>query len=357
MAVSRANPQTHPEHRASLRSESARQKARRRARLLGALCLVAVFAHCGVPEVVLETDDPFSDTCRSLYDDSCGRPCGSDPDCASGLYCDPSGRCNADCKGESGICGDNEMCSPTGRCEALQSATTTSTTSSGGATGTTGVFITTGSGGQAGAGGSDECAAVREQATEKKRPMDIVVAIDNSASMAGEIVAVQQRINSEFADIIESSGIDFRVIMVSRYGNVFVQNYDGGQFQDSAFAVCIGAPLSTLTCPADADESTPPVLHNPPNFYHHSTDIGSRNLWCRLLEAFDTSDPYPNPRTEFTPIAEDGWQAFLREDAFKVFIAITDDSPTNTGLDGCSESEFTDDRAGAEAFDVALRTL
>ncbi|HTV25095.1 MAG TPA: hypothetical protein VMG12_40655, partial [Polyangiaceae bacterium] len=86
--------------------------------------------------------------------------------------------------------------------------------------------------------GTQPCAAVTGQATLSKRPMDIIVSIDNSGSMAGEIQAVQQRINSDFAAIIGGSGINYRVIMVSRYGNVFSENtslpYDG------AFAVCIG---------------------------------------------------------------------------------------------------------------------
>src|SRR5690606_29760723 len=64
--------------------------------------------------------------------------------------------------------------------------------------------------------GTQPCAAVTGQATLRKRPMDIIISIDNSGSMAGEIEAVQQRISDDFAQIIEQSGIDYRVIMVSR---------------------------------------------------------------------------------------------------------------------------------------------
>jgi hypothetical protein len=214
------------------------------------------------------------------------------------------------------------------------------------------------------------CDRVTDKGTLVKRPMDIIVSIDNSASMQGEIAAVQERINSDFASIIAASGIDYRVIMVSRYGNVFVSNYDGGQASDSAFSVCVGAPLGTLDCPDDNMSATPLVAHNPPRFYHHSTDIGSNNMWCRLLGSYDVTDPFPaDPRstgnangTPWVPIATTGWGTYLRPEAFKVFIGITDDSPSGSGGNGCgnmrnSGLNGTNDQAGANAFDTVLRTL
>ncbi len=214
------------------------------------------------------------------------------------------------------------------------------------------------------------CDTVTGKADLVKKPMDIIVAIDNSASMAGEIQAVQARINNDFASIIQASGIDYRVILVSRYGNVFDQNYDGGAPQDSAFSICVGAPLSTLTCPQSQNATTPLVSHNPPRFYHHSTDIGSNDMWCRLLDSYDKTDPYPaDPRstgdqngTPWVPIAPNGWSAYLRPEAFKVFIGITDDSPSGSGGGGCPNMRGlglngTSNQAGADAFDTTLRTL
>ncbi len=322
--------------------------------LLAVVCGCTLVLHCGsVPEVLVESDDGFDGVCHSLYGAACDKSCGRDADCSSGLHCGSDGTCTAECDGDTVTCGGSEMCTERGRCEPTPGV------GGSGSGGTGSIIMTTGSSGAAGDGGEGggECGAVYEEATEVKRPMDIVVVIDNSASMEGEIVAVQERINSEFADIIDNSGIDYRVIMVSRYGNVFDENFDGGGPFDSAFSVCIGSPLSSLECPAAEDDPTPPVAHNPPIFYHHSTDIGSRNLWCRLLDAYDTSDPYPNERDDFVPIAEQGWQEFLRPDAFKVFIAITDDSPTTSGDASCAGTNFSDDLDGARAFDEALRTL
>jgi hypothetical protein len=197
--------------------------------------------------------------------------------------------------------------------------------------------------------GTEPCAAVTGQATLRKRPMDIIVSIDNSGSMAGEIQAVQQRINDDFAQIIADSGIDYRVIMVSRYGNVFSENtalpYDG------AFAVCIGDPLGGSDCPSSAGDTTPALVNDRPRFFHHSTNIGSSNTWCQITSSYNAA----------STSAPNGWQEWLRADAFKVFLAITDDSPrlNVSGDQGrCADgTNFSDDREGAENFDAALRAL
>jgi hypothetical protein len=197
--------------------------------------------------------------------------------------------------------------------------------------------------------GTEPCAAVTGQATLRKRPMDIIVSIDNSGSMAGEIQAVQQRINDDFAQIIADSGIDYRVIMVSRYGNVYSENtqlpYDG------AFAVCIGDPLGGSDCPTSSGDSTPALVNDRARFFHHSTNIGSNNMWCQLTGSFNAA----------ATSAPNGWQEWLRPGAFKVFIGITDDSP-RTNADGnqgrCADgTSFTDNLTGAQNFDTALRDL
>jgi len=197
--------------------------------------------------------------------------------------------------------------------------------------------------------GTQPCAAVTGRATLNKRPMDIIISIDNSGSMAGEIEAVQQRINDDFAQIIEDSGIDYRVIMVSRYGNVHSENtslpYDG------AFAVCVGDPLGGSACPTSSGAATPALVNDRERFFHHSTNIGSNNMWCQLTSAYNAA----------STDAPSGWKQWLREGAFKVFIGITDDSPrtNSSGNQGrCADgTSFTDDLAGAQAFDTALRGL
>ena len=200
-------------------------------------------------------------------------------------------------------------------------------------------------------GNGETCATVEGEAGEVKRPIDIIVSIDNSSSMSQEIEAVQERINDDFAAILEDSGIDYRVILVTRYG--WVEDSVGG----SNHPVCIGPPLGVASC---TDDGYPMLELNPPNFYHHSTDIESRNMWCRLLSSLDSSDEVESsdardsgdPHFPWAPVAPDGWREWLREGSFKVFVGITDDRPGGNGCD-----QFGDSLAGAQAWDEALRSL
>lgn len=200
-------------------------------------------------------------------------------------------------------------------------------------------------------GNGESCASVEGEATEVSRPIDIIVSIDNSSSMNQEIAQVQARINDDFAQILENSDIDYRVIMVSRYG--LVEEDVGG----SDNPVCIGPPLGLASC---TDSNYPALELNPPIYYHHSTDIESRNMWCRLLTSFNSADEVESndarnagdPYFPWTPLAPNGWQDWLRDDSFKVFVGITDDAP---GDNGCEE--YPDSLAGAQAWDEDLRTL
>jgi hypothetical protein len=149
------------------------------------------------------------------------------------------------------------------------------------------------------------CATQSASATLTKKPVDIIVVIDNSGSMTQEIVGVQQNINQNFATIIENSGLDYRVIMVTRHGSA-----------TSTQSVCVEAPLSGIPAGGCSPPPAQPV-NNPPRFFHYSVEIASRNSWCQILNTIDKPD-------EFN-LAPMGWQQWLRPDAYKTFIEITDD--------------------------------
>lgn len=179
------------------------------------------------------------------------------------------------------------------------------------------------------------CATQSSEATLVKKPVDVIIVIDNSGSMTIEIEGVQDNINTNFANIIEASGIDYRVIMLTRHGSA-----SNGQ------SVCIEAPLSGIPAGGCVPPPGEPV-NNPPKFFHYSVEIGSHNSLCRILETFDTAD-----ENNFAP---NGWSEWLRDDSYKVFIELTDD--------GVSCGDYNDGNnvnggnAVADAFDADLLAL
>jgi hypothetical protein len=167
------------------------------------------------------------------------------------------------------------------------------------------------------------CVALESTATLKKKPVDIIIAIDNSGSMSGEIKEVQNQINQNFADIIEASGIDFQVIMVTRHGNV-----DSGNE-----SVCISGPLSGTTCspvPTQPAETT--------RFHHINVEISSYNALCRLIKMYNSPD---NEYDNYT-LHPQGYGPLLRPDALKTFMVITDDRVDNGQQNGCTSPIFDD---------------
>jgi hypothetical protein len=147
-----------------------------------------------------------------------------------------------------------------------------------------------------------------------------------------------------------ASGIDYRVIMFSRYGDVDIA------VGNSDHPICIKKPLGGNDCLAP---STEPLTLNAPRFYHYSADVGSLDSLCLLLGSYSLPDERASDGRAWTAKAANGWSQWLREDAFKVFMEITDDDVN------CSSYGYTfkdnDTTAGgtavATAFDTALRAL
>ena len=147
------------------------------------------------------------------------------------------------------------------------------------------------------------CASVKAEATLTKRPVDIIFVIDNSGSMTEEITGVQNNINTNFADIMSKSGLDYRVIMVTNFGSVSSQR------------VCISAPLSGN--PKCVPVPTTPIFTS--RFYHYPIQIESTDSFKRILGSYDGVE---KDRLGLSPT---GWKPWMRKDAVKVFIEITDD--------------------------------
>lgn len=127
-------------------------------------------------------------------------------------------------------------------------------------------------------------------------PVDIIFAIDTSGSMDYEIKQVKDNINA-FAGKIGQSGLDYHVIMIASRGTGTNQ-------------VCVPVPLGGADC---AD--------NLPTFHHVPQTVSSTNSLTRILSTYDQ------------------WKGDLRQEAFKVFVEITDDNQSGS----LSETKFDDD--------------
>ena len=235
-------------------------------------------------------------------------------------------------------------CSATDDPDPAQTSTGTPTSGTGASSGEGG----TGSGATGGTGGGlvvdggrdgdltpdAACASVTDQAELTVQPIDVVFIVDNSGSMWDDIAAVQSNINGNFANLIQAAGVDYRVIVISLR-----------KWSDTASQICIEAPLSsTPSCNPAPDESG----NNPPIFFHYSTEIHSKDSVCALFDTYDGA-------VLVDDFGEMGWSQWLRPQAFKIFVEMSDD-----GIE-CGTYDDADNVAqgtsAAAAFDSDLLAL
>ena len=155
------------------------------------------------------------------------------------------------------------------------------------------------------------CRNVTGESTIAPIPVDIIIAIDNSGSMSEEAAEVRTNINN-FASIIASSGLDYRVVLIS--------NHTGST------GVCVPAPLGTGS-PACASGPEGRLLH-----IHRA--VGSRNAPDLVLSQ------YPM------------YRSFLRMNSAKVFLWITDDESATITADSLRSSLSALEPAGM--FDIQI---
>jgi hypothetical protein len=177
------------------------------------------------------------------------------------------------------------------------------------------------------------CATQTERATRgEPKPVDVVFVIDNSGSMSDEIAAVRNSINVDFAQIIAESGLDYRVVLLSRHGTTDT-------------AICVDPPLGGVACDASAGTAAGIAATQTEVFHQYSQDIGSQDPFCQILETFDRPDAHG--------VAPQGWQAWLRPEAQKAIVMITDDSARCSYVGGDTLYEFG--REPVDAFADALQ--
>lgn len=220
---------------------------------------------------------------------------------------------------------------------------TGASSASGGNGGDTDSGISFDSGTKEGGGSTDAsaCGKLAAKAEIEILPVDVVFIVDNSCSMNTEAKGVEDNISTNFAQVISASGVDYRVILLSENG------------PNTQASICIGAPLGGSLCTGQTDEKP---INNPPLFYHYdNNDIESTDGWCSAWEWYDKPDRYT--------LAPGGWKDWLRPQALKAFVMMTDDR-VYCGIKpyyqyGCSGStscfnDSTNAMGAAQQFDAEL---
>ncbi len=156
--------------------------------------------------------------------------------------------------------------------------------SGGGSGGGIGIDASTG-GGSASGGAAGACAATSTTADDPQPlPADIIWAVDQSGSMDQETAYVQAKIN-DFANLIAATNIDYHVVMIA--------STSGGN------AICVPPPLSGGGC------------GDGPRFRLVNQKVDSNDALNQII------NQYPK------------YSDFLRANAVKHFVVVTDDNATD----------------------------
>ena len=149
------------------------------------------------------------------------------------------------------------------------------------------------------------CATATAEATVERLPVDIIWVVDNSVSMQPAIDQVTAGLN-DFANLIASSGLDYRVIMLSLRGAGELSV--GGR---ARYGVCIPEPLAGDASCGDG-----------PRFFQVSADIHSTQPVEQILGTLGQTTGY----REGDQHGSEPWLDLLRPGATKTFVVVTDDN-------------------------------
>jgi hypothetical protein len=137
--------------------------------------------------------------------------------------------------------------------------------------------------------------------------------VDNSSSMAPAIAEVQAGLNT-FASLIGQKSLDYRVIMLSLRSKTSPVQINGS----TRYPVCIPPPLA-----GDAN------CGNGPQFFQSSVDIRSTQPLEQFLGTLAQTAGY----MEGEERGGEPWAGFLRKDATKTIVVVTDDNARLTVAD------------------------
>jgi hypothetical protein len=162
---------------------------------------------------------------------------------------------------------------------------------------------------------TEACAVEQADTVVFKEPVDIIIVVDNSASMGEELAATERNINQNFATLLEQSQVDYRMIVLTLHRRV-----PRTGFGQSATMLCVSEPLSAVDDCAAAPE---PRFSD--HFFQYSTRIESDDSFDILLDTYEPPFENEDREDEFgnAPL---GWSEWLRPGVKKVFLELSDDN-------------------------------
>lgn len=173
------------------------------------------------------------------------------------------------------------------------------------------------------------CAAASVEARVERLPVDIIWAVDNSVSMAPAIDQVIAGLN-HFATFVGTRGLDYRVVMLSLRNATRSVTVAGSP----RYAVCIPQPLAS-------DDR----CGNGERFFHSSVDVRSTQPLEQILGTLGQTAGY----TAGEQRGGEAWRPFLRNNATKTFVLVTDDNSRLT------PDDFEHFRGGTNPNNSGLR--
>jgi hypothetical protein len=169
---------------------------------------------------------------------------------------------------------------------------------------------------------TSDAACAKSTVAASRPPVDVIVAVDTSGSMQEESANVQNNIN-KMSDFLKASGVDYRVVMIAQPPNPL---FPPGFIP----SVCVPPPLGGASCAS-----------NPPLYRQVVQTVGSTDALKVILSTYDSAGK---------------WNDFLRADAFKAFIVVTDDnatSPTPDPIANTFDAELL--KRGSGTFGTATK--
>ncbi len=156
-------------------------------------------------------------------------------------------------------------------------------------------------------GAMDECAGVSEEAKMTYLPADIIIAVDNSASMQAEAGFVRTNMNA-FSE--KMGDLDVHIVLISAIKAFAFQAAHG-----PVYGVCVDPPLGNGSCPADES--------NPPKYLHIIQTVDSHNALDKITGTHAL------------------WKDMRRQGAPIHFMVVSDDNSSPT-----TAAQFTNRLAG-----------